>query len=197
MRELQPNPQQRAQTPSENQQPQRVTTTAKSSHSTRVNLEPSPEKDARQGEREELPRLNTEIASLQAKLDRQRQAYAKRPRIRRLTSVATKASFDAEYLYRWSQKIEFVGNRNYPQQALANKIFGELRLATTVKANGTIAKVEILQSSGHRLLDDAALQIVRLASPFAPFPKDIRREYDQLEIIRTWHFEITGLSTTQ
>ncbi len=199
IRDVNPTPQQQAHTPSETQQQQQVTTTAKSSRQAQIKLKPNPtsEQQPREGELQDLPAMNAEIASLQAKLDQQRQAYAKRPRIRRLTSMATKASFDAEYLHRWTSKVEFVGNRNYPKQALADKVFGDLRLATIVRANGTVESVEILQSSGYPLLDNAALQIVRMASPFSPFPPEIRSEYDQLEIIRTWHFEITGLSTTR
>lgn len=140
---------------------------------------------------------SAEIASLHAKLARQRQAYAKRPRIRRITSVATRASIDAEYLSKWASKIEFVGNRNYPDEALQRGITGTLRAAVTLLPNGNVDKVEILHSSGQKLLDRAALQIVYLASPFAPFPQEIRKTTDKLEIIRTWHFEISGLSTSR
>lgn len=140
---------------------------------------------------------SAEIASLHAKLARQRQAYAKRPRIRRITSVATRASIDAEYLSKWASKIEFVGNRNYPDEALRRGITGTLRAAVTLLPNGNVDKVEILHSSGQKLLDRAALQIVYLASPFAPFPNEIRKTTDKLEIIRTWHFEISGLSTSR
>lgn len=148
------------------------------------------------GEKSDLPILSAEIASLKAKLDQQRQEYAKKPRIRRLTSIAAKASYDAEYLHKWSSKVEYVGNNNYPEEALRDKVFGDLRLAAVILPNGTIHNIEILQSSGHKILDDAAKQIVHLASPFPPFPPEIRKQADQLEIIRTWHFEITGLSTT-
>ena len=140
---------------------------------------------------------SAEIASLHAKLAKQRQAYAKRPRIRRITSVATRASIDAEYLSKWASKVEFVGNRNYPDEALRQGITGTLRAAVTLLPNGNVDKVEILHSSGQKLLDRAALQIVYLASPFAPFPNEIRKTTDKLEIIRTWHFEISGLSTTR
>lgn len=140
---------------------------------------------------------SAEIASLHAKLAKQRQAYAKRPRIRRITSVATRASVDAEYLSKWASKVEFVGNRNYPEEALQQGIIGTLRAAVTLLPNGNVDKVEILQSSGQKVLDRAALQIVYLASPFAPFPSEIRKTTDRLEIIRTWHFEISGLSTSR
>lgn len=154
-------------------------------------------KQRQEGKEKDIPLINPEIASLRAKLARQQQAYASKPRIRRITSVSTLAASDAEYLNAWRGKIETVGNANFPQQALAEGIFGQLRLATIIKTNGTIVDVEILQSSGHDVLDNAAMQIVHLAAPFAPFPPEISKEVDQLEIIRTWRFDITGLSTTQ
>ena len=129
-----------------------------------------------------------EIASLEARLDRQRQVYAKRPRIKRLTSMSTASSADAFYLNSWRRKIETVGNLNYPSQARQQKIYGSLRLMVAVLPDGTLKDVELLESSGHRVLDDAAIRIVRLASPFAPFPDELRQTTDVLEIIRTWQF---------
>lgn len=153
------------------------------------------EEETAPGHQEEVPWVNPEIASLRAKLDKIKQDMAKQPRIRRLTSVSTKMSYDAEYLYKWSQKIEAIGNQNFPEEALQKQIFGSLRLSVTIYPNGAVKNIEVLQSSGHSILDRAAEHIVRLASPFAPFPKEIRSTTDQLEIIRTWRFEISGLST--
>lgn len=150
----------------------------------------------REGLPEEQQMISPEIASLQAKLDRQRQEYAKRPRVRRLTSVATKSAPEAAYLLEWSRKVEQVGNANYPQQALAQGITGKLRMTVTLNANGTIRNLELSESSGIGMLDQAALQIIRLAAPFDPIPASVREKYDQLQIIRTWSFEINGLSTT-
>jgi protein TonB len=129
-----------------------------------------------------------EIASLEARLDRQRQIYAKRPRIKRLTSLSTKSSVDAFYLNSWRRKIETIGNLNYPQEARKRKIYGDLRLLVSIFPDGALKEVELLQSSGHRVLDDAAVRIVRLAAPFAPFPDELRQTTDVLEIIRTWQF---------
>jgi protein TonB len=129
-----------------------------------------------------------EIASLEARLDKQRQIYAKRPRIKRLTSLSTKSSADAYYLNSWRRKIEKIGNLNYPRQASSKRLFGSLRLMVAIRPDGSLKEVEILESSGHQVLDDAALHIVRLAAPFAPFPDDLRRSTDVLEIIRTWQF---------
>ncbi len=151
--------------------------------------------ESREAQQEDTPLLNPEIASLRAKLDKLQQEFARRPRIRRMTSVATRSSFDAEYLNRWTQKVELMGNQNFPRAAIENRVFGSLRLSVIINSDGTVDKVEILKPSGHAILDQAALQIVRLAGPFDPFPPEIRKTADQLDIIRTWRFEITGLKT--
>lgn len=198
VRDVNPTPQTRATSALERREKTVVTTTGESDHRRPdpEETEPQERRIEREGQLNEQPVLSREIASLQAKLDRQRQEYAKRPRIRRLTSVATQASHDAQYLHEWGQKIERTGNRHYPPEALNRGITGSLRLLVAINPDGTIHKVEILQSSGQSLLDQAAVQIVHLAAPFNGFPPEIRKNYDRLEIIRTWNFEIAGLSTS-
>ncbi len=137
-----------------------------------------------------------EIASLEAKLDIQRQAYAKRPRIRRLTSVATKSSDDALYLHNWRTKIEAIGNQNYPAKARQQSIYGDLRLVVSLLPNGDVHQVKILESSGHKILDQAAIRIVHLAAPYAPFPQKMKQKVDVLEIIRTWRFHKDRLTSS-
>lgn len=156
------------------------------------------DKQLQQGQDRENNEVNPtqKLASLQAKLDRQRQALAREPRITRHTSVSTKSSEEAAYYNSWSQKIVRVGNLNYPKEALQKEIFGDLRLSVKIRADGTVANIQILESSGHSLLDNAALQIVKLSSPFDPFPPEIEKQTDIFEIIRTWKFEISGLSTS-
>ncbi len=139
------------------------------------------------GEKSLLQR-SLEIASLEARLDRQRQIYAKRPRIKRLTSMSTASSSDAYYLNSWRRKIEKVGNINYPAEARKKKLYGSLRLMVAVLPDGSLKEVALLESSGHRVLDESAIRIVKLASPFAPFPDELRKSTDLLEIIRTWQF---------
>lgn len=139
---------------------------------------------------------SVEIASLEAKLDIQRQAYAKRPRIRRLTSVATKQADDALYLHHWREKIESVGNQNYPEKARQQQVFGELRLVVSLFSDGSVHKVQILESSGQKILDQAAIRIVHLAAPYDPFPANMRKNVDILEIIRTWRFHKNHLSSS-
>jgi periplasmic protein TonB len=129
-----------------------------------------------------------EIASLEARLDRQRQIYAKRPRIKRLTSLSTASSADAFYLNSWRRKIESVGNLNYPEEARRRKLYGSLRLMVAILPDGSLKEIELLESSKHKVLDDAAIRIVKLAAPYAPFPDELRQTTDVLEIIRTWQF---------
>ena len=197
IREVNPTPRISAAQPLMQQQLQLVTTVGNSPYRlTQKPLTPDTQADKQPGEDTLDTPLSSEIASLRAKLDEQRQAIARRPRVRTLTSVAAKASADAEYLVKWTTKVEQIGNRNFPEAAIRQGIVGKLRLLTVLRPNGTIHSVEILQSSGYPILDNAALQIVHLSAPFAPFPPEIRKTTDQLEIIRTWHFELTGLSTS-
>lgn len=159
---------------------------------------PAPAKSAAQPERDRpqqptqgdvtILQRSLEIASLEAKLDIQRQAYAARPRVRRLTSVAARHSEDALYLHNWRTRIEQVGNRNYPEQARTKQIYGDLRLMVALLPNGEVRDIKVLKSSGQKLLDEAAIRIVHLAAPYQPFPPEMSRQVDVLEIIRTWRF---------
>ncbi len=128
------------------------------------------------------------VSSLQAQLDLHREAYAKRPRRYTMTSASTKQDADALYLDDWRKRIEAIGNLNYPQEASNSGIYGTLRLMVSLKPDGTVQDIRILRSSGERVLDEAAINIVTLAAPFEPFPPDMRSRVDILEIIRTWQF---------
>ena len=153
---------------------------------------PSPEDrkvEMTKEERLAMIQRSLEIASLEAQLEEEKRVHARRPRKRQLTSASATESRFAYYLQGWSRKIETVGNLNYPAQARVHKIYGSLRLMVAVKADGSVSETRILESSGHRVLDQAALRIVQLAAPFAPFPPEIRKDTDVLEIIRTWQFE--------
>lgn len=176
-----------------------ITTTDKSF--SKNNLSDSNDQKEKQNQKEGEAKqdvvFSTEYKSLSAKLDKLKQTLASEPRIRRYTSVSSKASIDAEYLHNWAEKIEIIGNKNFPEEALRKGIAGNLRLSVLLKPNGSIEKMEILQSSGYPVLDNAAIQIVQSASPFEPFPQEIRKEADFMEIIRTLKFEITGLVTSQ
>ncbi|WP_237059135.1 energy transducer TonB [Microbulbifer sediminum] len=195
IQEVNPLPQQQAARPAD-QRRQLITTVGDSPREAPELPAEDKRSDEKRGDAPtDLPQVNPEIASLQARLDKIRQTIAQRPRVRRLTSVATKASADAAYLHDWREKVESVGNSNFPEEALQEQITGSLRMMVRLLPTGAVEEVIILESSGERVLDDAAQQIVRLAAPFAPFPTEIRKEADRLEIIRTWRFEMTGFST--
>ena len=143
----------------------------------------------------EIRTLNQSIASLEARLDQQQQAYAERPRVKRLTSLSARAAEDAAYLHNWRSKVEAVGNRYYPTASSRYGIYGDLRLLVAIRHDGQIDTIEVLSSSGHAVLDEAAIRIVRLAAPFEPFPASLRETTDRLEIIRTWKFRKNRLSS--
>lgn len=150
----------------------------------------SPPPPATTGSASSLFARSMEMASLQAQLEMEQQALARKPRVRRLTSSpSTMAQDDAIYLDNWRRHIEAVGNLNYPAEARQQNINGSLRLLVAIRPDGSVENIEILQSSGHAVLDNAAIRIVQLAAPFQPFTNEMRRTTDVLEIIRTWKFE--------
>lgn len=138
-----------------------------------------------------LTSKNLEIARLTAELERRTQAYARMPK-RRAISASTKEYKYAAYLDAWRRKVERIGNLNYPDQAKRNSLSGNLVLHVAVNADGSVERIRVLHSSGHKLLDDAALRIVRMSAPFSPFPEEIRKETDILDITRTWQFLRSG-----
>jgi protein TonB len=140
--------------------------------------------------------LSLAIASLQVQLDIKRQEYAKRPRKYIISSASTQKAQDAEYLDKWRRKIEAVGNLNYPSAARRQQLYGSLRMLVSILPNGEVYRTEILQSSGYSVLDQAAVKIINLATPFQAFSKAMRAEADILEIIRTWRFHEGNAMTT-
>ena len=127
------------------------------------------------------------IAHLEGKIDRDLQELAKRPRRKFLSPSAKEYGF-ALYEDSWKQKVERVGTLNYPEAA-RGKLYGSLLLSVSIRADGSVDKVGVQRSSGHKVLDEAAVRIVKMAAPYAPFPPDIRKDYDIIEITRTWKFE--------
>ena len=117
-------------------------------------------------------------------------------RVRRLGGAALPLGADfAYYLQSWRRKVERIGQLNYPREARAEGIVGSLRLLVTIAPDGALNEVRVLETSGHPLLDDAALRIVRLAAPYAPFSPAMRATTDLLEIERTWRFLNSRLSS--
>ncbi|MDM8557628.1 TonB family protein [Candidatus Parabeggiatoa sp. HSG14] len=136
----------------------------------------------------------TKHASIQAELDKKFENHAKRPR-KKFINASTKEYKYANYMVSWRRTIERIGTLNYPEEASHNNISGYLILDVAINADGTIYQVEIKTPSEYKILDEAALRIVRLAAPYAPFPEDIRTEIDILHITRTWIFSYDSLIT--
>ena len=128
-----------------------------------------------------------EIARLEAQIAREWDQYQQRPRRRFIGARAQEFRF-ARYIEDWRIKIERIGELNYPQAARNQKIYGSLVVTVSIKSDGSVEKVEINRPSGQKILDQAAIRIVHLAAPYAPFPADIAKDTDILSITRTWLF---------
>jgi len=126
------------------------------------------------------------IARIEGQISRQLDEYNQRPRKKFIGARVEEYRF-AQYVEDWRQKIERIGNLNYPD-AVRGRLYGSLVLTVIIKANGDLERVEVSRSSGKSLLDDAARRIVQMAAPYAAFPDAIRRDTDVLEITRTWTF---------
>ena len=130
---------------------------------------------------------NTQTARLAAEISNNIELQASIERTRYLNS-STKAFTPAKYMREWINRVERVGNLNYPDQARRKKLSGTLILDVVISADGKLLKTDLRQSSGHQILDDAAKRIVQLASPFSAFPKKLRQEADVIHITRSWEF---------
>ena len=109
-------------------------------------------------------------------------------RKRQISAAVKQSPTDAAYLETWRRKVEEIGNLHYPEQAKRQGIYGNLKLKVAIDKSGDLVSVEIIESSGQDVLDQAALQIIRLAAPFEPLPDSIRQTTDILEIVREWDF---------
>ena len=148
--------------------------------------QPGVEEPAAQPSGRDLADLALAAMRLQAQIDRQIEEYQKRPRKKFIGANAAEYRF-AQYEEDWRVKIERVGTLNYPAEA-RGRIYGNLRLTVTIRPDGSVESIELDRSSGLKVLDAAAFKIVRMATPFAAFPADIKRDTDLLVITRTWFF---------
>ncbi|RIX47668.1 MAG: energy transducer TonB [Rhodocyclales bacterium GT-UBC] len=126
------------------------------------------------------------MARLEGEINKAAEEYSKRPR-KKFIGARTEEYRFAQYIEDWRQKIERIGTLNYPEAA-RGKLYGSLVLTVAIGADGQVSRIDINRSSGYKLLDDAARRIVQMAGPYSPFPPDIRRDTDMLEITRTWYF---------
>jgi protein TonB len=99
----------------------------------------------------------------------------------------TRESKLAPYLNAWRSKIERLGTLNFPQN-VRNSQAGNPVLEVALLADGTLGEALIKKSSGNKEIDQAALSILRLASPFDPFPSELRQQYRELRFAYEWQF---------
>ena len=135
----------------------------------------------------QLMDLSLEMARLETGIHETQRAYAKRKR-QKYIDATTREHLYAAYMAAWVAKVEKVGNLNYPDEARRRNLSGALILDVALNADGSLNGITLLRSSGERVLDDAAIRIVRLAAPYAPFPKKMHEEIDLLHITKTWQF---------
>ena len=140
---------------------------------------------------DELVQKALEMARLEAQINKNWDDYQKLPR-RKFIGARTQEYRFAQYIEDWRVKVERIGNLNYPEQARREQIFGKLQLSVSIRKDGSLESVEVSKSSGHRILDAAAMRIVKLAAPYSPLPPSITKDVDILTITRTWTFHLDG-----
>ena len=126
------------------------------------------------------------MARLAAEIHLRSQRYAKRPS-RKFVSASTREYAWAAYLRAWVDRVERVGNLNYPEEARRRHLGGVVVINVGIRRDGSVERADIVQSSNIPLLDAAALRIARLAEPYAPLPKT-EEDPDILNVVRTWQF---------
>ncbi|MBL79889.1 MAG: energy transducer TonB [Nitrosomonadaceae bacterium] len=146
----------------------------------------------------DLLQRSREIIRLEAQIAKDHETYQKRPK-RKYIGARTKEYRFARYVEDWRTKVERIGNLNYPEAAKKDRLYGTLVLTVGIMANGSIESIEINRSSGNKVLDQAAINIVKLAgqSGFSPFPPDISIDTDILHITRTWMFTRSDALTSK
>lgn len=111
---------------------------------------------------------------------------------RKFVAANTRKYEYASYIQAWVAKVERVGNMHYPEAVRKLKLKGELLLIVGIYQDGGVESITLKQSSGMPELDKAAMEIVRIAAPYAPLPANIAKDVDVLHITRTWRFSPQG-----
>jgi protein TonB len=127
-----------------------------------------------------------QLARVQAEIAKTISDYQKRPRKHHFMP-STSAYPYARYVEDWRARVEKIGNEHYPAEA-RGKVYGELRMTVSIRKDGSLVEAIVEKSSGSAVLDRAARRIVALAAPYPPFPPEVARDTDVLEITRTWVF---------
>lgn len=100
----------------------------------------------------------------------------------------TRESGVAVYLDAWKRKVERIGTLNYPNEARRRGLSGSPVLEVAINSNGEMEDIVVRRSSGHAELDQAALAILKLATPFDPFPSGLRKRHGSIRFAYEWQF---------
>lgn len=146
---------------------------------------------------EKISEQQLELAKLVAELRQEENDYAKRPRVNYIDTLSAKTATEATYVREWVEKVERVGNLNYPDEVRNNHLSGTLILSVLLNHDGTVEFMEVRSSAGKSMLDESAKRIVNIASPYQSFPPEMHENYDQLMITRTWLFGKDNTLLTQ
>lgn len=145
----------------------------------------------------QLYERSREFARLRAEIQQLKQAYQRTPQHTYVSGINAKQYRFASYIEAWRDKVEKFGSLNYPEAAIRSNISGDLLLDVAINPEGGIDSMRILRSSGHKLLDDAAQSIVKMAAPFPPLTQEILKDTDILHISLVWRFRVKqGISTS-
>ncbi len=134
----------------------------------------------------EMLERQMEMARLANELQKETERYAKRPK-RKFISANTREYAYANFMKTWVSRVERIGNINYPDEARQRQLRGQLILTVGMNRDGSVKSIDVIKSSGQRILDDAAIRIVRLAAPFPTIPVT-NENLDELYVTRTWQF---------
>jgi periplasmic protein TonB len=153
-------------------------------------------KEAEQNQRKKtMQELNSQfqakaamVASLEAQYLQRQQNFSRQQKIKTMDGIQAKQDISAAYLEKFRQKVEFYGNRYYPDAAKVQRLAGEVRLMVILNKSGGIRAIRLIESSGHALLDEAAKTSVRKAAPFGGFDQGMK-DISELRIVRTWRFD--------
>lgn len=127
------------------------------------------------------------MARLEGEISRMTEEYNKKPRKKFVGARAEEYPL-ASYLDAWKNKIERIGTLNYPEEA-RGKLYGKVVLFVELRVeDGSLFNVEIQTSSGYKVLDQAALRILRMSAPFGPVPREAMKGATVLSFARAWHF---------
>ncbi|MFN4262743.1 MAG: TonB family protein [Thioalkalivibrionaceae bacterium] len=153
--------------------------------------QPSPQTDSARADAK--PNNTVDVAALMRQglssaRDPEQTGLRRQGTTRILSSTSARSAPEAAYLENWTRRVETIGNLNYPEEARRRGLSGQLVVAARIRSDGSLVDAHIQQSSGEPILDQAALDIVRLAAPFQAFPEAMRAHHDEILIVRAWNF---------